>query len=67
MRLHNFLYGMYYLTLIPLKTTNPTFENSEDPDQMASEAIWSGSVWFVIEFSNLPEYIISINLIGWKS
>ena len=35
--------------LILLNTTTPTFANSVDPDQMASEeAIWSGSTLFVI-------------------
>ena len=39
------------LTLIPLFTTIPTFANSVDPDQMASEeAIWSGSTLFVMQF-----------------
>ena len=36
--------------------TTPTFANSVDPDQMASEeAIWSGSTLFVIQFVNLNE------------
>ena len=44
----------FSLTLILLFTTTPTFANSVDPDQMASEeAIWSGSTPFVIEFVNL--------------
>ena len=54
------------LTLILLFTTTPTFANSADPDQMASEvAIWSGSTLFVIQFVNLNENIIWCNLIGW--
>ena len=54
------------LTLILLFTTTPTFANSVDPDQMASEeAIWSGSTLFVIQFVNLNENIIWCNLIGW--
>ena len=39
--------------LILLNTTTPTFANSVDPDQMASEeAIWSGSALFVMQFMN---------------
>ena len=54
------------LTLILLFTTTPTFANSADPDQMASEvAIWSGSTLLVIQFVNLNENIIWCNLIGW--
>ena len=54
------------LTLIQLFTTTPTFANSVDPDQMASEeAIWSGSTLLVIQFVNLNENIIWCNLIGW--
>ena len=46
--------------------TTPTFANSADPDQMASEeAIWSGSTLFAIQFVNLNENIIWCNLIGW--
>ena len=41
------------LTLILLNTTTPTFANSINPDQMASEAaIWSGSTLFVMQFMN---------------
>ena len=44
---------LYKLTLILLVTTTPTFANSVDPDQMASEeAIWSGSTLFVMWFVN---------------
>ena len=54
------------LTLILLFTTTPTFANSVDPDQMASEkAIWSGSTLFVIQFVILNENIFWCNLIGW--
>ena len=54
------------LTLILLFTTTPTFANSVDPDQMASEeAIWLGFTLFVIQFVNLNENIIWCNLIGW--
>ena len=47
--------------------TTPTFANSVDPDQMASEeeAIWSGFILFVIQFVNLNENIIWCYLIGW--
>ena len=56
------------LTLILLFRTTPTFANSVDPDQMASEeAIWSGSTQFVIQFVNLNENIIWRNRIGWYS
>ena len=52
--------------LILLFTTTPTFANSVDPDQMASEeTIWSGSTLFVIHFVNFYKYIIWYNLIGW--
>ena len=48
--------------------TTPTFANSVDPDQMASEeAIWSGSTPFVIQFVNLNGNIIWCNLIGGES
>ena len=41
------------LTLILLNTSLPTFANSVDPDQMASEeAIWSGSTLLVMQFVN---------------
>ena len=53
------LFTVLILTLILLFTTTPTFANSVDPDQMASEeAIWSGSTLFVIQFVNLNENII---------
>ena len=54
------------LTLILLFTTTPTFANSVDPDQMASEeAIWSGSTLFVIQLVILNENNLWRNLIGW--
>ena len=44
------------------------FENSVDPDQMASiEAIWSGSTLFFIQFVNLWEKTKLSYLIGWQS
>ena len=47
------------LTLILLFTTTLILANSVDPDQMASsEAIWSESTLFVIQFVNLNENII---------
>ena len=61
-----FYFFFFFLSLILLLTTTPTFANSVDPDQMASsEAIWSGSTLFVIQFVNLKENIIWCNLIGW--
>ena len=47
--------------------TTPTFANSAGPDQMASEAIWSGYTLFVIQFVNLNKNIIWFNLVGWQS
>ena len=44
------------------------FENSVDPDQMASEeAIWSGSTLFFIQFMNLYEQTTLSYPIGWLS
>ena len=44
------------------------FENSLDPDQMASEeAIWSGSTLFFMEFVNLHEQTTLSYLIGCQS
>ena len=49
-------------------TSTCTFSNSIDPDQMvSSEAIWSGSTLFVIQFENLNKNIKWCNLIGWWS
>ena len=47
--------------------TTPTFANSVDPDQLASEeANCSGSAVFVIQYVNLYQASRSSNLIGWK-
>ena len=44
------------------------FENSVDPDQMASqEAIWSGSTLLLIHFMNLYEQTTLSYLIVWQS
>ena len=47
----------------------PVFEkNSVDPDQLASsEANWSGSTLFAIQYVNLYQQPGSRNPIGWKS
>ena len=37
-----------------------------DPDQLASEANWSASALFVIEYMNLYQQSGSSNLIGWQ-
>ena len=43
------------------------FANSVDPDQLASsEANWSGSALFVIQYVNLYQQSESRNLIGWQ-
>ena len=44
----------------------PAFANSVDPDQLASEANWSGSALFAIKYVNLYQQSGSSNLIGWK-
>ena len=45
----------------------PAFANSEDPDQLASsEANWSGSALFAIQYMNLYQQSGSSNQIGWK-
>ena len=45
----------------------PTFANSVDPDQLASEeANWSGSALFAIRYVNLYQQSGSSNLISWK-
>ena len=44
-----------------------SFENSVDPDQLASEeANWSGSALFVIQYVNLHQQLGSSNWTGWK-
>ena len=56
------------LTLLLLNTTCPVLANSVDSDQLASdsEANWSGSALFVIEYVNFYQKLGSSNLIGWK-
>ena len=55
------------LTLFLLNTTYPALANSVDPDQLASsEANWSGSALFVIQYVNLYQQPESSNLTGWK-
>ena len=50
-----------------LKPIYPTFANSVDPDQLASEeANWSGSTLFAIKYVNLYQLYGSSNLAGWK-
>ena len=44
----------------------PAFANSVDPDQLASEANWSGFALFVIQYVNLHEQTGSSYMIGWK-
>ena len=45
----------------------PAFENSVDPDQLASEeANWSGSALFVIQYVSLYGQSGLSNLIGWQ-
>ena len=45
----------------------PAFANSEDPDQLASsEANWSGSALFEIQYVNLYQQCGSSYLISWK-
>ena len=50
--------------------TNPSpvepFAKSADPDQLASEANWSGSALFAIKYVNLYQQPGSSNMIGWK-
>ena len=45
----------------------PTYANSVDPDQLASEeANWSGSALFAIKYVKLKQQSGSSNLIGLK-
>ena len=44
----------------------PVLADSVDPDQLASEANWSGSALFVIKYVNLCQKPGSSNLIGCK-
>ena len=47
--------------------SSPTFANSVDPDQLASEeAKWSGSALFVVKYVNLYQQPGSSNLTSWK-
>ena len=39
---------------------------SVDPDQLASEANWSGSALFLVYYVNLYQQPGSSNLIGWQ-
>ena len=54
------------LTLLLLNTTCPVLANSVDPDQLASDANWSGSALFVIKYVNFYQKPGSSNLTGWK-
>ena len=55
------------LTLVLLNPHTPTFANSVDLGQLASEeANWSGSALFVIKYISLYQQPGSSNLIGWK-
>ena len=47
--------------------TRLVLANSGDPDQLPSEANWSGSALFVIKYANFYQKPGSSNLIGWKS
>ena len=53
------------LTLVLLNPDMPCLY-SKDPDQLASEASWSGSALFVINYVDLYQQTGSSNLIGWK-
>ena len=66
-----FVFSLYYpwcvtLTLVLLNPDIPAFANSVDPDQLASEANWSGSALFVIQYVNLYQQPGSSNLISWQ-
>ena len=54
------------LTILLLNTTCPVLANSVDLDQLASEANWSGSAMFIINYVNFYQKHGSSNLIGWK-
>ena len=59
--------SQWLLTLVLLNPIYPAFENSVDPDQLASEeANWSGSALFASKYVNLYQKPESSNLIGWK-
>ena len=55
-----------YLTLVLLNPDMPCLANSVDPDQLASEANWSGSTLFDIKYVTLYQQPGSSNQIGWK-
>ena len=59
------MYNLIRLTLL-LNTTCPVLANRIDPDQLASEANWSGSALFVIKYVNFYQKPGSSNLSGWK-
>ena len=61
-----FVDELIMLTLLLLNTTCPVLANSVDPDQLASDANWSGSALFVIKYVNFYQKPGSSNLIGWK-
>ena len=56
------------LILVLLNPDILCFANSVDPDQLASpsEANWSGSALFVIQFVNLYQESGLSNRIGWQ-
>ena len=58
--------SLVLLTLLLLNTTYPVLTNSVDPDQLASDANWSGSALFVIKYVNFYQNPGSSNLIGWE-
>ena len=63
----NYIFPFMFLTFLMLITTCPVLENSVDPDQLASsEANWSESALFVINYVNFYQKPRSSNLIGWK-
>ena len=58
--------GKVILTVLLMNTTCPVLANSIDPDQLASEANWSGSALLVTKYMNFYQQPGSSNLIGWK-
>ena len=57
----------FWLTLVLLNPDIPSFANSKDPDQLASEeANWSGSALFAIQYMNVCQQSGSSYLTGWK-
>ena len=57
------------LTFVLLNPDIPSFANSVDADQLASEeeANWSGPALFAIKYVNLYQQSGSSNLIGWNN